>query len=617
MKITPASLPQGDVRIYEFGARLDKDCLEAANDQFFKAHQLYNELVACMQGTLRDMQAYLLENAGQEAQSAQARVEALNEALSAAKAANDEDTMKAVASERREVWRTLAALLRDTRKVHKATLQERFLCRIGRKSTCATYQLRCDAVAAGLGWATANATLDAALLAFKSSFVQGRAPRFAKAGESTQDSLTLQFTAAGGVSVSTLLEGRHTEFRVKASGGCGPRRYGTLEFRLGPASSETYAAGTWQYHRAMPDDGAVGLVRLVRRRLGPKFQWAIQFQVRSPLPVNDSVGERKPLVALHAGWAADLTGRRVAGIADGADPGLARVLQLPPEIEAGLQHSGEVESARSVARDNVVATLKAHAWPQDLLDAAEQPTEDATPEATRRSQAAADLLVIRRLPATHVAIRRLHRLAQRLRDTADLPDWFEAWRKEDKLAWQKAAHAAKRARNRRKGFYREVALGLATGYQAIVLQPLDLESAAKKVDDASGERTEFGRKARSGRVVAAIYELEGAIRWAAAKCGTAVLELTGETAGHCAYCGGAVKPVEDDSQRLACTQCGADIDRKRNGAALAWQATEESLPTLVEDFWRETLAARDGAAAKRKEKREKVAEARRASRVVE
>jgi len=622
VQITPAPLPQGDVRIYEFGARLDHDCVRTVDEQIFKAHQLYNQLVACMQTTVRDMQAYLLDHAGPDAHAAKARVDGLNEAFNAARAANDENRMTTVATERREAWRALAAVLRIARKEHRTAMQETFLSRIGKKSACETYQLRCKAVADGLGWATANATLDAALIAFKKSFALGRAPRFARIADSIQDTLTLQFTAAGGINIERLLDGKHTELALKPPAVCGKRGYGTFAFRLGAASAETQATGTWQYHRPLPPGGTVGLARLVRRRIGPKTTWSLQLQVRSPLPEREHE-DRRPLVTVHPGWAADLSGRRIAGIADAADPGLATVLQLPPDIEHGLQRAAELESTRSQARDALTPMLKVHPWPQELLNAA-TPEEDASasgdsgpmaPERIMCRKVADEILALRRLPAQHIAIRRLHRLARWLRlAEVDVPDWLETWRKEDKLRWQASAAAAKRARNRRRGFYRETALRLASQYQAIVIEPLNLADAAKKIDEATGERSDFAKKARAGRVVAAIFELDSAIRWAATKCGTAVLDLTGETAQHCAICGGhSLKADDEDSQCLRCSDCGADIDRKRNGAALAWQAAAAHLETHLEDFWRLTLENRASAAAKRDEKKTKLQEGRRAA----
>ena len=53
MERTPLNLraaphPVSDVMVYEYGARVDKDCLPGVLDQVHKARRLYNDLVACM-----------------------------------------------------------------------------------------------------------------------------------------------------------------------------------------------------------------------------------------------------------------------------------------------------------------------------------------------------------------------------------------------------------------------------------------------------------------------------------------------------------------------------------------------------------------------------------------
>ncbi len=251
-KITPADIPSGDSVIYEYGIRIDKDSAALVGAQISQARRLYNDVVASIRNTITDLQAFVVDRSGPEAISVQAEIEALTEAFAAAKAADSEPDMQRIAESRREKWRTLSGMLKAARKEHRAEIQERFLSRIGRNATCETYKLRSAAVAAGLGWGTANAVLDAALQAFKKSFALGKAPRFAVGAQIDQDCLTLQFTAAGGIPAENLLTNKHAEFMLRPDGGCGPRKYGELRFRLGSAKADTWASGTWQYHRPLP-----------------------------------------------------------------------------------------------------------------------------------------------------------------------------------------------------------------------------------------------------------------------------------------------------------------------------------------------------------------------------
>ena len=569
MEIHPAKLLDSNILTYEYGVRLDKECSQAAAEQIIKARRLYNEIVATIRTIVEDMNLFLLQQGGPAAAKIQAQIEAFNEAFVVAKADKDEEGMKRIAQERRLAWREQSVLMRGVRSAHKAEVANRFLSRIGKNSKCDTYQLRGKAVAGGLGWATANAILDAALLAFKKSFVLGRAPRFSIGAEKIQDTLTLQFTTAGGAPVADLLAGRHSELAILPTAGVGRRKYGDFRFRLGTAKQGTNATGTWQYHRPLPESAYVGLARLVHRKIGKDARWALQLIVKLPTPIREaSDGKRAPLVSVHFGWSADVSGRRVAGISDSADPGAAQVLRLPADIETSLKRAAAIQGERDTARDEIVPLLRELVLPENV------------PEEVKN-----ELAGLQRLPAQYLSANRLHRLCRVLRENEVLAEWLETWRKADRMRWQATTHIARRARNARKDFYRNTAISLARQYEVIAIEPLDLADTAKKVDENSGEKSDFTRKARAGRVVAAISEFEGAIRWAAAKAGTAVLELSGETARSCSICGGTARDNKDDGQILNCDQCGAVLDRKQNGAALAWQATHAVREDVVEEYW--------------------------------
>lgn len=595
MQITTGKIPLGDVLVYEYGLRLDKECIDSVQDQIGKSRRLYNDLIAVMRTIVQEMQAHVLDHAGAPARAAQQQVESLNADFAAAKAANDEESMRTIAQERRLAWRELADSLKETRKTLKAELQKNYLARIGKNTGTDTYNFRCKAVADGLGWATANVILDAALIAFKKTFVKGRAPQFSIGAEKDQDTLTLQFTAAGGVDANTILTGGNSELTMLPTNGCGPRKYGEFRFRLGPASIATYATGTWQYHRPLPEKSAVGLARIVRRKIGKDTKWALQLMIKLPESLHEKTEQRLPLVAIHFGWAADINGRRIAGIADSAEPGNATVLQLPPDIETDLNRAAEIQATRDKARDEAVQVLKA----SELPDSAPNEIEE-------------EFAAIRKLPAQHVAISRLQRFARRLSEHG--VGLLEVWRKKDRLQWQDATHIAKRARNRRRDFYRNTAISLARRYEAVTIEPLDLQTAAKKIDETTGEKTEFAKKARAGRVVAALYEFESAIRWACAKTGSALLELSGDTASGCTICGGAVEEDKENGQLLHCAECSAVLDRKQNGAAAAWQAASLNVADLVENFWLEIMSERQKKTEAKSEKLRKMVEGRRQAR---
>lgn len=612
--LVDAALSSNDVRVYEYGVRLDPECIAAADEQVRKARVLYNNIVASMRRIHDEMQAWVIDRAGEDGHRIQARLDALNEQFAAAKAANDEPAMKAVASQRREVWKEQAACLGAVRKAHAGELRERFYSKIGRNSTHEQYRLRGEAVAAGLGWATATDVLDRALVAWKASMKLGRPPTFSRGDDKTQDSLTLQFTAAGGVDIAKILVGAHSECALTLPARVGPRQYGSFRFRLGAAAAGTDATGTAQVHRAMPAASATS-ARLVRRRQANKMKWALQFVLRLREPVKQQAAPSATLACVHFGWAADTDGRRVAGIADAADPGLARLVQLPTSIEDDLLRAAQIQSDRDKDRDAAVPQLKALAAQHDLLPAVREGQEDE-PQAVWRAQAAKELETLRRLPAQHIAAKRFYVLQGMLRRLDVDVAWLSAWVAADRKKWQAAVGIARRARLRRREFYRRQALELARLHSAIVIEPLDLKRAAIKIDPATGERSEFTKAARAGRVVASIYEFEQEVRKAAGNYGRAIFDMVGQpTIGCCASCGAnAVTNVADSTHEVICSACGAISDRKRQGAAAAWQMAQEGIEDRIVDFHATRAQAIAEDQAKSAERKRKMADGRRAAR---
>lgn len=609
--VIPGKTPPGNVMIFEYGARLDKTCVDAVFEQIWKSRRLYNDIIADIRRVFFEAQRFTIEKAGPEAQALNAEIAVLNEAFAAARTARDEAAMGKIAEDRRGKWKRLSEELKAARQTYKAELRA-INSQIGRNRDSTTYRLRCKAVDEyGLGWGTANAILEAALVAYKKSMAGGKPPRFAahigpdldgfeteadfNQGNDTANALTLQFTTPGGLLAETLLNGTATDFQMIAPEGEARRgRYGRFRFRLGAAKAGQFAEGSWQYHRPIPVGARIGLARLIRRRIGKDCKYALQVMVTLPgdLDPEFPLADRKSLVAVHMGWAADVNGRRVAGIADCGDPNRASLVQLPPRIEHALQRASEIQSDRDAERDQIVERLRAE--PPDVPP----------------GPAADELAAIRRLPTQYVAISRLHLLCKWLAAEAALPGWLDEWRRDDRLQWQSTSHIARRARNDRRTFYRTLAADLAARYETIAIEPVDLRAAAEKVNPVSGEIGEFNKAARAGRVVAALYEMESAIRWAAVKSGAAVVEVSGMTSGVCAKCGTAIVPDLDDYRMVKCPKCSATADRKLNGAAMAWQKVAEMRETVVEQYWLDRRSAQDDRLRKQREKKDKVIAAR-------
>lgn len=596
IKIDPQT--GGQHIVIEYGARLYPESQQRADAEIRRARALYNTLVAEMRSIFDEMQAFVVDKAGSEAQSLAQRIDVLSGAFKAAKATDDEPEMKRIAVLRRDAWKALSVLLKDTRKEYKNELIQRFYSQIGNNSSTRTYQIRCDAVREGLGGFTATAILNNALVAWQKSMAHGKPPRFAVGAEQIQDTLTIQFTEKGGLDAAKVFTGQNKSLSVDLpSKGFIPRSYTPFRFRLGAAKADDYAEGTLQAHRPIPPGARIALARLIRRKIGPKTRYALQLSINLPDPVRlEAPARRASLCAIHIGWSADDDGRRIAGIS--GDGQSATWLRLPTSIEAEIERANNIQGLRDSARDAVVAKLKA---------------ELVLPELSEDEALWMLWEKIRKLPATHISANRLHHLAHLLRDRDILPDWLGAWRKADRMHWQSATSLARRARNRRQWFYRNEAKKLAERYETILVEQPDMEAAARKLNEVTGEKTDLAKKARSGRTVAAVSHFIAAVKWAACRYGCAVLALKGEkTASTCSECGGGHLDADrEDGQKLLCLDCGATLDRKENAAILAWRKGSESLEALVIDYWETTLAEQQGKAAKKAEKQAKMAQGRR------
>lgn len=265
--IQPWITGPADLVVYEYGARLNADCRAAATEQIDKARRLYNALIGCIRTVHSEMNAWVLERAGSRAQVLQDQLVALEREIAAARAAVDGEALRLHAPQRIALGTELTALLRPVRQVHRADIRSLFFSRVGNTTATLTYRLRCQAVDDGLGWATANAVLDNALLAWKKSLTVGRAPKFAVGDRKDQDSLSLQFTIRGGLPVERVLDGSSMEVHLIPPAVAERRAYGQFRFRLGLARDGVDATGTWQYHRPLPTGAHVSGARLIRRRV--------------------------------------------------------------------------------------------------------------------------------------------------------------------------------------------------------------------------------------------------------------------------------------------------------------------------------------------------------------
>lgn len=552
---------------FNFGVRLDEGCVGDVREKVWLAHQLYNDLVGAMRKIHDELQLWTLEQGGDVTKAIYSKVVASQEHFASAKAANDEAGMKSAAEDRRTARRELAIAFKEIRNKYKDEVRDKFYSRIGNKTGTETYQIRCDYADKGLGFATSTDVLDRALKAWSDSMKQGKPPMFSKASEKIQDTLVLQFTKGGGLSRDEVFGGKSKEFSISAKPGA--RSYGTFSFRLGAAKEKKYATGEIQFHRDLPENARISGAVLVVKKVADKHKYWVQLTTNYEADVVSATG-KKPFLAIHLGWNADEEGRRIAGVSESPDASCAEIIQLPIEIEAGLSRAAEFKSQRDSMLNELVGKLGE--WPL-----------------TGDEGIDTEIGKLQKLPATHIAQSRLHRLIHkswaRGFEGEFQPAWLREWKSKDRKLWQAEVGMARKARARRKKFYELLALEWCGNYQAIVLEKPDLKKAAKKVDDKTGERSEFTKKARAGRQIAALYELVSAIKWQAKKLGVALFEENAATVSHCSHCGEpTVTAKPDDHQVLLCSSCGAVTDRKANGAAVLYQVSATGMEERIKQF---------------------------------
>jgi hypothetical protein len=612
MTVSIAEIGTGDALAFSYGVRLDRESERELAREMRMASRLYNEIVAHMRKKFFEARDFVMEKAGPEAQALMRAIEALDQEWDARRAKQDLDGMKEVAAKRRERRAKLWPMLKETRQKHKEELAKIYSS-IGRARGQETYEMRCRAVREGLGWATANEVLARALKAMQASMKHGRPPQFSAADNRLQESVVLQFTERGGLPIGKFLSGEHPDLVLRA-----PVQgwdYWSFEFRLGSHETKRRCTGTWIYHRPLPQDANVVMAKMVRRRVGFQYRYMLQLVLKLPEPYRmmkpaatppgvefPKFEEGGPLVAVHFGWAGDTNGRRVAGIASCADPSAAQILRLPDSVEKVLERSHALQSERDEIRDRIVAEMKR--TDPSVLDGFSD-------------EAVAEFVAMRKLPAQWVTLSRLHRFVWMLRRERDMdrrlriPGWLELWCNKDRIRWQGVVGQMRAALERRRDCWRRYAAYLATKFDALAIEPLDLAEAARLYDEETGERTQFDKRARSGRFVAGVYELESSLRWAFQKAEKPIFEVQGPTVAVCGYCGGATEGDPKTESFVECQSCGAVTDRKKNGAARAWAMVFPDIDRLTQEFWMHAEKSREEAARAKAERLAKMIEARR------
>jgi len=529
--------------VYAYGARIDPGSLDLARKHLRKAHDLYNNIIAEIRSVLDEERTTTIQLAGPGARALSDRIEALSASFKNAKANNNKNEMKRIASERRECYAQLGPLLKTARREHKEILDP-IRRRVGDVRGASTYTLRCNAVDDGLSGDTASYILDAALDAYKASMKTGRYPRFRRFDEISTESLLITAHRAGGVPVEKIMSGDYAPAQISGTG-----KIRSLKFRIGQSKNNEWATGTVEMHRDLPQNAGIASAALIRKRIGLRETWQIQFVCVGVTPEPQAP---KKTVALHIGWAKRDGTRLVAAAFDGKT---VQRIELPEAIERAMDNA---DAARSLA-DNLIKEK----WPSIRDELKQVQINDS-------EQLADQLARLCATPTARFSALKMQAIVDNIRAHAGgvFSANVESFTKELRGYVNRATFGRRKAINTRAWFYRNVAANLARNYDVCIIAEIDLQDAAQKVNEHNGEKNEFTAEARYGRVVVALSELEAAVKNAVSKRDGMVIYAKGaRTTRSCAQCGSnKLYGENDDEQKQTCADCGNETNRKINAA---------------------------------------------------
>jgi len=320
-------------------------------------------------------------------------------------------------------------------------------------------------------------------------------------------------------------------------------------------------------HRPLPTDARIKWAWVLRRKIGLRYEYRLQFVLESESFRTPETPAGKGTVALDLGWRNKPDGGiRVAYWLD--DTGASGEVLVPARTQLGLQKPDDLRAIRDKAFDAI--RLELRRWLKSRSDLPGWLRERIKGLEQWRSQA--------RL----AALLREWRSA-RVDGDASVFSSAEDWAKQDRhlLAWE--AHQRDRRLGHRKEEYRRFAVSLANRYATIVLEKFDLRPTREAKPPEEGTPAD-GRVQRRTARIAAPGELRAAIKAAAEKHGARIVEIDAPyTTQTCSYCGCLDQWNATSTVMHSCAHCGATWDQDdnacRNLLALAGNTSEAKKTT--------------------------------------
>ena len=354
----------------------------------------------------------------------------------------------------------------------------------------------------------------------------------------------------------------------KARGGV-PRLKLLIKVAGGAKSdSKVYANFDLVMHRPIPEGAQINNAKLMRKRVGDKFKYTINFSVRVP--------EANPVAASLAAIGVDIGFRRMRDgtIRAATVGGTARdfpfeEVTLPKEYIKRINHIKALQSKMDDSATKLGKAIK------PLLKAGA-----VLPEKHPRYRF---VKVIAAIPSNKtMSLEQAYKLGSWLKDEPDsLPPVVEDkvldWRDRNAKIYREMHNLRKKTLGWRKEMYRTIAARLVSHQLPIGVEDIDL-SVFAEVKDADNELSD---KARSQRFLVSNSEFINAIRNAANREGVPFFEVSARnTSKMCSACGLVNSELKAELE-WRCPNCGVAHDRDQNTSVNIARAAQEKMTNLM------------------------------------
>ena len=360
-----------------------------------------------------------------------------------------------------------------------------------------------------------------------------------------EGSLAVRFTAGGegGISKGAIFSGEDTRIRITVVEDSSFRASRAI-VQLRVASDKrrpVWATFPMVYHRPLPDDALIKMIKLVVYRRGTVMKYELQFTLQSET--------FEPAKRLHTGLSAGFDlgwrgGFRFGYLYD--SDGGSFDMQLPKEVSERIQHAQKIRSTA----DNVFNENLAHlvTW---------LGTKPTIPEWFEKFLCSKDG---KRSVHSWKSPGRLAGLVykwsqNRFAGDEAIYSVMDVWRHRNRHLYQYWSNLDTKTRLRRKDFYLNTAKQMVLKYDTIYVEDLNGSDMA---EDGVGGTT---------RMIVAPFEFRDALKKAAQKWNCQIVVVPAAyTSRTCFECGYNQPWINKAEQIHTCGGCSAVFDRDENAA---------------------------------------------------